>query len=117
MQNISAYVYCQFLLYSLCNSAYFTEDLTINFENPLEEHTVILSCKISDKCSEEEMVRWSKFDKEVRNIDRIGIHSKGRLYWLEIKNCNIFDSGRYSIDVNGRKRSVDLDIKGLFLIL
>lgn len=104
----------------LCNSDYFSTDLSADVIAPKEGDDITISCEIvSKKCnySHENIAQWYKDGQDVKMTDRLYKYTNGIQHSLIIKNSNIYDSGNYSIHLKGRIKTLTLDVKGKFHIL
>lgn len=81
---------------------------------PEEGDTITISCEVRHPCHEHIVPQWYKDNKPLKSLDRLEMRRNGRQYLLVIKDSNMYDSGNYIIDLNGRKRSLQLDVKGKF---
>ncbi|CAC5389060.1 unnamed protein product [Mytilus coruscus] len=92
-----------------CNSGYLSENLSTN--NTTEGQDVTITCDVLHSKDDKNAAKWSKDGLPVKFTDRVYNVHKEKQYTLEIKKANKYDSGNYSIDVDGRKRSLHLEIK------
>lgn len=100
-----------------CNTAYLSENVSNNTK-PTEGDDIIISYDVLYRNYEQNDAKWSKDGEPVKLTERVNsLHMKEQ-YILQINKSNIYDSGDYSIDVDGRKRSWHLEVKrNYYLVL
>lgn len=98
-------------------AAYFSENLSTNVENPKEGDDITIKCEVVNNYGNQNVVQWFKDNEPYKITDKRFTDKKERRYELVIKDCNIYDSGSYLVNVNDRKRSLILDVKGNSQIL
>ncbi|VDI68773.1 Hypothetical predicted protein, partial [Mytilus galloprovincialis] len=92
--------------------SYFSKNLSTDVENPEEGHTIKISCELAPQHNDQIVARWYKDNEPLHITDRLQMIRNGRQCLLVITNSNMNDCGNYSIDLGGRKRSLQLDVKG-----
>lgn len=83
----------------------------------MEGDTINISCKIVQSKNEQIEAKWSKDGERIKFTDRVCNKVVGDQYTLVIHDSNKFDRGNYSIVINGRKRSLRLDVKRNYHLL
>ena len=79
-----------------------------------EGETVELKCEVV----EENMTsKWLRGEVEIGQSCKTFLTMTGKLHQLTIQHADMSDEGQYTVDVNGRKRSLFLQVKGKMLII
>lgn len=91
---------------------FFPVNLSVDVSIPEEGDDITITGKVFKKNFLQNGARWYKDGDLVTIADRLISKNEKRKFSLVIQNCNVYDSGKYSIEVHGKKRSFNLDIKG-----
>lgn len=91
--------------------AFLSEHLSTNVSSPTEGEDVTITCDLLQTNDGKHDAKWSKDSLPVKFTKRVDSAHKEKHHTLKIEQSNIYDSGEYSIDVDGRKRSLQLDVK------
>lgn len=108
-ETLSKYFKLNFQLSVSCNSGYLCEFLSTN--NTTEGQDITITCDVLHSKDNKNDAKWSKDGLPVKFTERINSVNEEKQHTLEIKKSNKYDSGNYSIDVDGRKRTLHLEIK------
>ena len=91
---------------------YFLSDY---FNRKQRDVSVFEGEKVELKCEvvEENMTsKWLRGEVEIRQSSKTFLTMTGKLHQLTIQHAEMSDEGQYTVDVNGRKRSSFLQVKG-----
>lgn len=91
---------------------FFSVNLNVDVRFPEEGDDITITGKVFKKNFLQNGARWYKDGELVKIADRLISKIEKRKFSLVIQNCIVYDSGNYSIEVHGKKRSFYLDIKG-----
>lgn len=86
--------------------------MSTDVEIPEEGDTITISCEVALQYSDEIVAQWYKDDEPLHITDRLKTLRNGRQCLLVIENSNMNDCGNYSIDSDGKKLSLLLEVKG-----
>lgn len=111
MTNKNVVCYAMLISSFSWNLAYLSEHLSTNVSNPTEGEDITITCDLLQTNNGKHDAKWSKDSLPVKFTQRVYSVHKEKQHTLEIKQSNTYDSGEYSIDVDGRKRSLLLDVK------
>lgn len=101
-----------FRLIVFMHEVFVSVNLSVDVSIPEEGDNITITGKVLKKNFLQNGARWYKDGELVKIDDRLISKKEKRKFSLVIMNCNVYDSGNYSIEVHGKKRSFNLEIKG-----